>query len=156
MYLLPCNDFTKPRNVQEIHVLMSHTEFRQIRKNDERISDRNSSMLPSKFWLSLRRSWQNSQSLDNCYRKLLCRILCLRKIFGHRRDKVTGERRKLRNGELNDLYSPNIFRVIKSRKMIWAGDVARMGRGEAYTGFWRGNLRERDHSRDSGTDGRMI
>ena len=52
----------------------------------------------------------------------------LRGIFGHRRDEVTGEWRRLHNEELNDLYSsPNIVRVIKSRRMRWAGHVARMG-----------------------------
>jgi len=40
--------------------------------------------------------------------------------------------------------------------MRWAGYVARMGRGEVYTGFWWGNLRERDHLGDPGVDGRMI
>jgi len=52
----------------------------------------------------------------------------LRKIFGIRRDKVTGEWRRLHNEELNDLYSsPNIVQVIKWRRMKWAGHVARMG-----------------------------
>ena len=51
-----------------------------------------------------------------------------RRIFGRRREKVTGEWRRLHNEELNDLYSsPNIVRVIKSRRMRWAGHVARMG-----------------------------
>ena len=51
-----------------------------------------------------------------------------RRIFGSRRDEVTGEWRKLHNEELHDLYSsPNIERVIKSRRMRWAGHVARMG-----------------------------
>ena len=51
-------------------------------------------------------------------------------IFGSKRDEVTGEWRKLHNEELNDLYySPNIVRVIKSRRMKWAGHVARMGEG---------------------------
>jgi hypothetical protein len=69
----------------------------------------------------------------------------LRRIFGPKRDDVTGEWRKLHN-ELNDLYSsPNIVRVIKSRRIRWAVHVARMQGGEAYMGFWSGNLRERDH-----------
>ena len=51
----------------------------------------------------------------------------LRRIFGPNRDEVTGEQRKLHNEELNDLYSsPNIVRVIKSRRMRWAGHEARM------------------------------
>ena len=54
----------------------------------------------------------------------------LMRIFGPKRDEVTGEWRKLHNDELNDLYcSPNIVRVIKSRRMAWAGQVARMGEG---------------------------
>jgi hypothetical protein len=54
----------------------------------------------------------------------------LRGIFGSKRDEVTGERRRLRNEKLHDLYSSlNIIRVIKSRRMRWAGHVARMGRG---------------------------
>ena len=54
----------------------------------------------------------------------------LRKVFGPKRDEVTGEWRKLHNEELNDLYSlPNIVRVVKSGRMRWAGHVARMGEG---------------------------
>jgi hypothetical protein len=52
----------------------------------------------------------------------------LRRIFGPKRDEVTGEWRKLHNKELHDLYSsPSIIRIIKSRRMRWAGHVARMG-----------------------------
>jgi hypothetical protein len=55
----------------------------------------------------------------------------LKRIFGPKRDEVTGECRKLHNEELNDQYSsPNIARVIKSRRVRWEGHVARMGRGE--------------------------
>jgi hypothetical protein len=51
----------------------------------------------------------------------------LRRIFGPKRDEVTGELRKLHNKELRDLYSsPSIIRIIKSRKMRWAGHVTRM------------------------------
>ena len=54
--------------------------------------------------------------------------LVLTRIFGPRRDEVTGEWRRLHNEELNDLNSsPNIVRVIKSRRMRWAGHVSRMG-----------------------------
>jgi hypothetical protein len=54
----------------------------------------------------------------------------LRRIFGPKRDEVTGEWRKLHNEELHDLYSlPNIIRITKARRMRWAGHVARMGFG---------------------------
>ena len=54
--------------------------------------------------------------------------MVLRRIFGPRRDKVIGEWRRLHNEKLNDLFSsPNIVGVIKSRRMKWAGHVARMG-----------------------------
>jgi hypothetical protein len=54
----------------------------------------------------------------------------LRRVFGPKRDEVTGEWRKLQNEKLNDLYFlPNIVGVVKSRRMRWAGNVARMGEG---------------------------
>jgi hypothetical protein len=54
----------------------------------------------------------------------------LRRIFGPKRDEVTGEGRKLHSVELHNLYSsPDIIRQIKSRRMRWAGHVARMGEG---------------------------
>jgi hypothetical protein len=60
----------------------------------------------------------------------------LRRVFVAKRDEVTGEWRKLRNEELNNPYSPSIVRVIKSRRMRWAGHVALMGERR---GFWWGN-----------------
>jgi hypothetical protein len=57
----------------------------------------------------------------------------LRRIFGPKRDEVTGEWRKLHNEELRDLYSsPSIIRIIKSKRMRWAGHVARMEIMNAY------------------------
>ena len=70
----------------------------------------------------------------------------LRRVFGPKRDEVTGEWIKLLNEELSDLYSlPNIVREVKSRRMRWAGHVAFMGQGRGYSGFCWGDLRERDH-----------
>jgi hypothetical protein len=81
----------------------------------------------------------------------------LRRIFGPKRDEATGERRRLHNEELNELYSsPNIIRVIKPSRMRWAGHVARMGKSEVHTGFWWGNLREGNHLGDPGIDGMII
>jgi hypothetical protein len=60
----------------------------------------------------------------------------LRRIFGPKRDEVTGGWRKLNNEELRDLYSsPSIIRIIKSRRMRWAGHVARMGGGIEYNEY---------------------
>jgi len=59
----------------------------------------------------------------------------LRRVFGLKRDEVTGEWRKLHNEEVRDLYSlPNIVRVVKSRRMRWAWHVARMGEGTVVHG----------------------
>jgi len=67
--------------------------------------------------------------------------MVLRRIFGRRRDKVTGEWRRLHNEELSDLYSsPNIVRVIKSRRMRWAGQVACMGEERGCIGSCWGPL----------------
>jgi len=76
------------------------------------------------------------------------------RIFGPRRDKVTGKWRRLHNEELNDLYcSPNIVGVIKWRRMRWAGHVARMGEEREGVGFLWENRREGDHWGDLGVDG---
>jgi len=67
----------------------------------------------------------------------------LRGIFGAKRDEVTGEWRKLHTEEHKDLYfSPNIVRIITSRRMRWAGHVARMWERRVVYSVWWGNLRE--------------
>ena len=91
--------------------------------------------------------------------------MVLRRKFGPT-DEVTGEWRRLHNEELNDLYSsPNIVWVIKSRRMRWAGHVARMGEervcigswwGNRREGDWWGNRREGDRWGDLGVNGRII
>jgi hypothetical protein len=68
----------------------------------------------------------------------------LRRIFGPKRIKVTVEWRKLHNGEPHNLYSsPDIIRQIKSRRIRWAGHVARTGEGKKCTGFWRESPKEK-------------
>ena len=69
-----------------------------------------------------------AQPLREERRLRVCENRVLRRVFGPKRDEVTGKWRKLHNEELNDLYSlPNIVRVVKSRRMRWAGHVALMG-----------------------------
>jgi len=81
----------------------------------------------------------------------------LRRIFGLKRDEVTGERTKLHNEELNDLYcSPNIFRVIKSQRMRWKGHVARMGKRRCVYRVFVGKPVGKNHLEDPGVDGRII
>jgi hypothetical protein len=78
----------------------------------------------------------------------------LRRIFGPRRDEVTGGWSKLRNEELHNLYSsPSIIRIIKSRRMRWAGHVARMGRRGMHRGSWWESQKERDNYEDQNIGG---
>jgi hypothetical protein len=72
----------------------------------------------------------------------------LRRIFGPKRDEVTGEWRRLHNKEVYALYSsPNIIRVIKSRRLRWAGHVARMGKRRA---AYRASVRKPERRRPLG------
>jgi hypothetical protein len=70
---------------------------------------------------------------------------------------VTGDWRKLHNEELHNLYSsPNIIKMIKSRRMRWAGHVARMGRRGMRIGYWWESQKERDHQEDEDVCGWTI
>jgi hypothetical protein len=70
------------------------------------------------------------------------------RIFGPKREE-DGSWRKLHNDELHNLYSsPNIVKVVKSRRMRWAGHVARMEKGSGVTGFWLRGPNGRDHWED--------
>jgi hypothetical protein len=80
----------------------------------------------------------------------------LRRIFGLKRDEVMGEWRKLHSGELHNFHSsPDIIRQIKSRRMRWAGHVARMGEGRNVYRVLVGKPEGKDHLEDQGVDGRM-
>jgi hypothetical protein len=81
----------------------------------------------------------------------------LRRTFGSKRVDVREEWIKVNNEELSDLYSsPNIFRVIKSRRMIWSVLVASVGTVEVHTGCLVGKRGERDYLEDSLVDGSVI
>jgi hypothetical protein len=81
----------------------------------------------------------------------------LRRVFGPKRDEVTEDWRKLHNEELNNLYSsPSIVRVVKSRRMRWAGHVSRLGEERAVHRVLVGNLRARGRWGDPDVDGRII
>jgi hypothetical protein len=78
------------------------------------------------------------------------------RIFGPKRDVVTGEWRKLHSEELHNLYSSsNIIRQMKSRGMRWAVHVARMGEEEKCARSWWESPKEGDHLEERGIDGRM-
>jgi hypothetical protein len=77
------------------------------------------------------------------------------RIFGPNREE-DGSWRKLHNDELHITYSsPTIVRVIKLRRMRWAGHAARMGRADVFTGIWLEGPKVRDHWEDLGVGGRM-
>jgi hypothetical protein len=81
----------------------------------------------------------------------------LRRIFGPKWDEVTEEWRKLHNEELNDLYSlPNIVRMVKSRRMRWAGHVARMGDDRGVHRVLVGKPEGKSHWGDQDVDGSII
>jgi hypothetical protein len=81
----------------------------------------------------------------------------LRRIFETKRDEVKGEWRKLHDEELRDLYSwSSIISIIKSRRMRWAGHVARMGEKRNAYRYWWKSQREGDHLEDQDVGGWII
>jgi hypothetical protein len=78
----------------------------------------------------------------------------LRRIFRPKRNEVIGGWRKLHNEELHNLYSsPSIIRIIKSRRMRWAGHVGQIGRKGIHIGYWWESQKKRDHWEDQGVSG---
>jgi hypothetical protein len=89
--------------------------------------------------------------------KYQCIFRVLRRVFGPKRDEVTREWRKLHNEDLNDLYSlPNIVRVVKSRRMRWAGHVARLGEERGVHRVLVGKPEGKRPLGDPDVDGRII
>jgi hypothetical protein len=99
-------------------------------------------------------TWSHTLREEHRLRMFENRVL--RRIFGPRRDEVTGEWRKLHNEELHILYcSANIIKRIRSRRMRWAGHVARMGEERNVYTVLMESQKERNHLDDQGVDGRM-
>jgi hypothetical protein len=81
----------------------------------------------------------------------------MRRIFGPKKDEVIRGWRKLHNEELHNMCgSPSIIRMMKSRRMRWAGHVACMGRRGMHIGFLWQSQKERDHYEDLDVGGRII
>jgi hypothetical protein len=77
------------------------------------------------------------------------RVLRQKKIFGPQREEVVGGWRRLHNEVLHSLYvTPNIIRVMESRRMSWTGHVAHMEETRKACMFWSENLKGRDHLED--------
>jgi len=97
------------------------------------------------------KTWSVTRREENRLRMFQNRAL--RRLFGTKGDDVTVEWRRLHNEKLNDLYSsPNIVRVMKSRRVRWRCG----GKERCKRSFGGGILKERNHLEDSGVDGRII
>jgi hypothetical protein len=95
-----------------------------------------------------------SLTLEEEHRLRVFENRVLRRIFGPKGDEVVRVWRKLHNEELHTLYSsPSIIRMIKSRRMRWAGHVAQMGREGMHIGYWWETPKEGDYWEDQDVDG---
>ena len=102
-----------------------------------------------------RETWSLTLRVERRLRVFENRVL--KRIFGPKRDEVTGEWSKLRNEEFKDLYcSPSIIRVIKSRRMRWAGHVARMGERRGVYRVLVGKLERKRRLGRPSVEGRII
>ena len=131
-------------------MLQNRTNFKLLRVNRRSLCDSYGSSDEPSFSKNMSCVYYHilfKERISTFKRKLrVFENIVLRRIFGTRRDEVMGEWRRMSNEELNDLYSSsNIVRVIKSRRMKWAGHVTRMGEERGCIGSWWGNRRERDH-----------
>ena len=85
------------------------------------------------------------------------KVWVLRKVCGSKRDKVTGDWRKLHDDELCDTYSsPSIICALKWRRMRWVGHVVQTGKRGMQAGFWQGNLEDKEKLEDQSADGKVI
>jgi L-alanine-DL-glutamate epimerase-like enolase superfamily enzyme len=73
-----------------------------------------------------------------------------------KRNEITEEWRRLHNEDVYDMFSPDVMWVTRLKRTRWVGHVACTAEREISTGFWWGNLRERDHLKDLGKEGKII
>ena len=96
-------------------------------------------------------------TLSRGHRQRIFRNTVLKKVFGRKKEDVVGNWRKLLTEEVYNLPSKlNITRAIESINLIWTGRVTHMERREIYTGFWWGNVKEKDRLEDVGVDKRVM
>jgi len=127
-------------------------DLMKTRKLDFLSSFNNSYQITLQLWNETSHLNESPETLYIC---CYCNIECVN--IGPRRDEITGEWRRLHNEELNDLYSsPNIVRVIKSRRMRWDGHVARMGEERGVYRVLVGKPEGSNYWGDLGVDGWII
>jgi hypothetical protein len=123
--------YNKTQHANNTH----HTKYNKIPQRSKGIPS-------SEFYSRL----MNARTLREEHRLRVFENRMLRRIFGPKRDEVVGGWRKQDNEELHNLYfSPSVIRIIKSRRMKWAGHAARTGRRGVHVGLWWESRKEKDH-----------